>query len=153
MWVTSVAPLPSSSSSGLSNGRHQQKAGGREERGWGIYPLLVTLGWLLGVLAPVRRTPPYNPFSSGSTAVPFLPPPGREMGLLECSCDSKYLFVKLTSVLKLGVQPASAARQALFRELSSPNLHGDPVNDDHSPFMGEAPGAQRGQVTSSRSHS
>lgn len=35
--------------------------------------LLVTVGWLLGVTAPVRRTSPYDSFSSGSTSVPFLP--------------------------------------------------------------------------------
>ena len=148
MWVTSVAPLPSGSSSGLSNGRHQQKAGGREERGWGIYPLLA-----VGGPGSRQEDPSVQPFLFWIHSCSLSAPPGREMGLLECSRDSKYLFVKLTSVLKLGVQPASAARQALFGELSSPNLHGDPVNDDHSPFMGEAPGAQRGQVTSSRSHS
>lgn len=39
MWVVLVALLPSGSWLGLSTGKHQQKTGGRKERGWGMYLL------------------------------------------------------------------------------------------------------------------
>lgn len=72
------------------------------------------------------------------------PGPLSVQRLLDCSHTCKCVFIKLPSVLKLGMQPASATCQALLEVLSSPNPHNDPVISDYSSFMGDAPGAQRG---------